>query len=75
MRPPLSSHCSDCNNCVKGFDHHCHVLANCAGYLLANFIRIGIRNYKYFVMFLFFGVLLTLFMIAFCIVDCQLIIR
>lgn len=37
-RPPNAAHCSDCNNCVVGFDHHCAVLNNC----------IGQRNYPYF---------------------------
>ncbi len=37
-RPVGASHCSECNNCVLGFDHHCAVLNNC----------IGIRNYPFF---------------------------
>jgi hypothetical protein len=50
-RPPKASHCSICNYCVKGFDHHCHVLGNC----------IGVRTWRNFYFLLLFNcVYLTL---------------
>ncbi|CAD8048609.1 unnamed protein product [Paramecium sonneborni] len=39
IRPPKTSHCYNCNNCVKMYDHHCTFMSNC----------IGQRNYKYFI--------------------------
>ena len=43
IKSESSFHCTICNKCVEGFDHHCPFINNCLGY----------RNHKYFLMFVF----------------------
>ncbi|NXT59494.1 ZDHC3 Palmitoyltransferase, partial [Pluvianellus socialis] len=53
-RPPRAHHCRVCHRCVRRMDHHCPWINNCVGEL----------NQKYFIQFLFYSGLASLYAAA-----------
>ncbi|KAJ1924344.1 hypothetical protein IWQ60_005257 [Tieghemiomyces parasiticus] len=49
IKPARSKHCSLCNACIAGMDHHCVWINNCVGH----------NNYRYFISFLISMVFLS----------------
>ncbi|XP_063296322.1 palmitoyltransferase ZDHHC3-like [Pelobates fuscus] len=58
-RPPRAHHCRICHRCIRRMDHHCPWINNCVGEL----------NQKYFIQFLFYTGLASLYAMGLVIVT------
>ncbi|SCN12679.1 palmitoyltransferase, putative, partial [Plasmodium malariae] len=54
VRPERAHHCRSCKRCVLKMDHHCPWIGTC----------VGEKNLKFFFLFLFYGLLITLYIVV-----------
>ncbi|KAG0093096.1 palmitoyltransferase for Vac8p [Podila epicladia] len=54
VKPDRCHHCSECDQCVLRMDHHCPWVNGCIGY----------NNHKFFYLFIFYGSVLAIWVVA-----------